>query len=91
MTTYLVAVHLLVEAGLEPHATIDAALHDVLSDAMRQNAGGGSPLVDWAITGEDLASSITPVVLPASYAPDISPFPVWPAGCSRSHGRRSSS
>ncbi|WP_371349272.1 hypothetical protein [Ancylobacter sp. IITR112] len=91
MTTYLVAVHLLVEAGPEPRVAIDAALHDILSDAMRQNAGGRSPLVDWAIAGEDLASSITPVVLPASYAPDTSPFPAWPAGCSRSRARRSSS
>ncbi len=91
MTTYLVAVHLLVEAGPEPHAAIDAAFHDILSDAMRLNAGGRSPLVDWAIAGDDLASSITPVMLPASYAPDTSPFPAWPAGCLLSHARRSSS
>ncbi|OZA81805.1 MAG: hypothetical protein B7X76_07995 [Azorhizobium sp. 39-67-5] len=91
MTTYLVAVHLLVEAGPEPRAEIDTALHGILSDAMRQDAGGQSPLVDWAIAGEDLASSITPVVLPASYAPDTSPFPAWPAACSRRRGRGSSS
>lgn len=91
MTTYLVAVHLLVDAGPEPRAAIEAALHGILSDAMRQNAGGQSPLLDWAVAGEDLASSIIPVMLPASYAPDTSPFPAWPAGCLLSHARRSSS
>ncbi|OYX09138.1 MAG: hypothetical protein B7Z15_14525 [Rhizobiales bacterium 32-66-8] len=90
MTTYLVAVHLLVEAGPEPRAAIDAALHDILSDAMRQNAGGRSPLVDWAVAGEDLASSIIPVALPAPFAPDTTLFPAWPAACSRRRGRGSS-
>jgi len=91
MTTYLVAVHLLVEAGPEPRAAIDAALHGILSGATRQNAGGQSPLVDGAVSGEDLASSISPVALPASYAPDISPFPAWPAACLRHRARGSSS
>lgn len=91
MTTYLVAVHLLVDAGPEPRAAIEAALHGILSDAMRQNAGGQFPLVDWAVAGEDLASSIIPVALPASYAPDTTPFPAWPAACSRRRGRGSSS
>lgn len=91
MTTYLVAVHLLVEAGPEPRAAIDAALHDILRDAMRQNAGGQSPLVDWAVAGEDLASSIIPVTLSASYAPDTTPFPTWPAACSRRRARGGSS
>ncbi|WP_454659133.1 hypothetical protein [Bosea beijingensis] len=90
MTTYLVAVHLLVDAGPEPRAAIEAALHRILSDAMGQNAGGQSPLADWAVAGEDLASSIIPVALPASYAPDTTPFPEWPAACSRRRGRGSS-
>ena len=79
MTTYLVAVHLLVEAGPEPRAEICAALHGILSDAMQQNAG------------DDLASSIAPVALPASYAPDTTPFPAWPAACSRRRAQGSSS
>ena len=78
MTTYLVAVHLLVEAGPEPRAEICAALHGILSDAMQQNAG------------DDLASSIAPVALPASYAPDTTPLPAWPAAYSRRRARESS-
>lgn len=91
MTTYLVAVHLLVEAGPESRAAIDTALHDILSDAMRQNAGEQSPLVDWVVADKDLASSIAPVALPASYAPDTTPFPAWPAACLRRRARGSSS
>ncbi len=83
MTTYLVAVHLLVEAGPQPRAAIDAALHDLLSEGMRQNYGPGTMLIDWAVAGEDLAASITVVDLPAAYIPDETPFPAWPASGSR--------
>lgn len=79
MKTYLVAVHLLVEAGPQPRAVIDAALHDLLSEGMRQNAGPRSMLIDWAVAGDDLAASIAPVDLPTAYSPDETPFPEWPA------------
>ena len=58
MRTYLVAVHLLVEAGPQPRAAIDAALHNLLSEGMRQNAGPRSMLIDWAVAGDDLAASM---------------------------------
>ena len=78
MKTYLVAVHLLVEAGPQPRVAINAALHNLLSEGMRQNAGPRSMLIDWAVAGDDLAASIAPVDLPATYRPDETPFPEWP-------------
>lgn len=78
MKAYLVAVHLLVEAGPQPRVAIDAVLHDFLSEGMRQNAGPRSRLIDWAVAGDDLAASIAPVDLPAAYRPDETPFPEWP-------------
>ena len=79
MKTYLVAVHLLVEAGPQPRAAIHAALHDLLGEAMRQKAGPRSILIDWAVAGDDLAASIAPVDLSTAYSPDETPFPEWPA------------
>ncbi|BCH19552.1 hypothetical protein [Mesorhizobium sp. L-2-11] len=89
MTTYLVAVHLLVEAGPDPRPVVDTALQDILSDATRLNRGPRSNLIDWAVAGEDLAASIAPVELPSGYTPDETPFPDWPRqrGLGASHGR----
>ena len=79
MTTYIVAVHLVVEAGAtDPRAEIAAQLDTILGGNMRQSLGAPSPLLDWAVAGDDLAGSIAPVMLPAGYRPDESPFPGWP-------------
>lgn len=88
MTTYLVAVHLLVEAGPEARVAMDAALHDILSVRLRHNAGLGSALIDWAVAGEDLDASITPVDLAPAYVPDETPFPDWPPRRARAEGHR---
>lgn len=77
MTTYLVAVHLLMEAGPEPRHAITGALHDILSDRLRQNGHPDCPLIDWAVSGDDLAASMSPVDLPDGYVPDQTPFPSW--------------
>lgn len=87
MTTYLVAVYLIIEADNNYRAEIADALHDILTGNMRKYAGEHSALVDWAIAGEDIASSITPVDLPADYAADESRFPVWPERRSARPGR----
>ncbi|MCG8273927.1 hypothetical protein MIC97_20805 [Aquamicrobium sp. NLF2-7] len=79
MTTYLVAVHLLLEVGPEPRPAINAALNEILSEAMRQNGGAQSPLIDWAVAGEDLAASIVSVDVSPTYEPDVTAFPDWPA------------
>ena len=79
MTTYIVAVHLVVEAGAaNPRAEIAAQLDTILGGNMRQSLGAPSPLLDWAVAGDDLAGSIAPVMLPAGYRSDESPFPGWP-------------
>ena len=79
MTTYIVAVHLVVDASAADHrAEIAAQLDTILSGNMRQSLGAPSPLLDWAVAGDDLAGSIAPVMLPAGYRPDESPFPGWP-------------
>jgi len=83
MSAYVVAVHLLIEAGPAPRPTIEALLHAALSDRLRQNAGAGSALIDWAVAGEDLAASIVRVELPEPYVPDETAFPAWPAASLR--------
>lgn len=79
MTTYIVAVHLIVEVdATNPRADIAMQLDNLLTPAIRQNAGSPAPLVDWAVAGSDLADSMAPVSLPGDYQPDISDFPCWP-------------
>lgn len=80
MTTCLVAVHLLIEVENNPEAEIGDALHGILTHHMRKYAGSGSPLIDWAVAGEDVPGSFAPVTLTADYVPDETPFPPYPAG-----------
>lgn len=89
ITTYIVAVHLVVEAGAaNPRAEIAAQLDTILSGNMRQSLGAPSPLLDWAVAGDDLTGSIAPVMLPVGYRPDESPFPAWPiSDCNSARAR----
>jgi len=45
---------------------------------MRIYAGRRSALIDWAIVGDDIASSIAQTTLLDEYAPDRTAFPHWP-------------
>ena len=80
MKAYLVAVNLLVQAHHRPESAIADALNGILTPDMRKHAGGNSALVDWAIAGEDIATSIAAVLLQDDYVPDEFPFPLWPCG-----------
>lgn len=83
MKAYLVVVNLLVHAHHNPESAIAGALEGILTPDMRKNAGADSALVDWAIAGDDIASSIAAVPLNDDYVPDESPFPLWPFGAVR--------
>ena len=83
MKAYLVAVNLLVRAHHNPESAIADALEGILTPDMRKNAGADSALVDWAIAGDDIASSIATVPLQDDYVPDEFPFPLWPFGAVR--------
>ena len=78
MTTYLVAVHLLVEANGSPEAEVADALHGILTQDMRKYAGAHSSLIVWAVAGDDIAGSIVPVAVAGDYLPDATAFPAWP-------------
>ena len=83
MNAYLVAVNLLVQAHHSPESAIADALNGILTPDMRKHAGNNSALIDWAIAGDDIASSIAGISLPDDYMPDVSAFPLWPAGTVR--------
>jgi hypothetical protein len=73
MTTYIVAVHLLIESGeANPGAGVAAALDSILPDV------GSAALVDWAVAGIDLADSMAAVSVPPNYRPGQTCFPSWP-------------
>lgn len=80
MKAYLVAVNLLVHEHHNPEIAI---ADGVLTPDMRKHAGANSALVDWAIAGDDIASSIAAVSLPGDYMPDESASPLWPVGTVR--------
>ncbi|HXH47600.1 MAG: hypothetical protein ACK463_29430 [Bradyrhizobium sp.] len=83
MKAYLVAVNLLVQAHHRPESAIADALNGILTPDMRKHAGTNSALIDWAIAGDDITSSIAAVSLPDDYMPDESAFPLWPPGTVR--------
>ncbi|GEC15335.1 hypothetical protein [Nitrobacter winogradskyi] len=83
MKAYLVAVNLLVHAHHNAESAIADALEGILTPDMRKNAGADSALVDWAIAGDDIASSIAAVPLQDDYVPYEFPFPLWPCGLVR--------
>ena len=83
MKAYLVAVNLLVQAHHSPESAIANALNGILTPDMRKHSGSNSALIDWAIAGDDIASSIAGVSLADDYMPDVSAFPLWPTGTVR--------
>jgi hypothetical protein len=68
----------LVEAHEHPQGQVAEALQGVLTDETRIYAGRRSALIDWAIVGDDIASSIVQTTLLDEYAPDRIAFPHWP-------------
>ncbi|WP_338532283.1 hypothetical protein [Nitratireductor thuwali] len=77
MTTYLVAVHILVDThAVSPRSAVAAALENQFDRCGAAVPAAGT-IVDWAVAGEDLAASMAPVVIPADYAPGATPFPEW--------------
>lgn len=77
MTTYLVAVHILVDTqAASPRSAVAAALESHLDRCALAVPAAGT-IVDWAVAGEDLAASMAPVVIPADYMPGATPFPEW--------------
>ena len=83
MKAYLVAVNLLVQAHHSPESAIADALNGILTPDMRKHAGNNSALIDWAIAGDDIASSIAGVALPDNYMTDVPAFHLWPTGTLR--------
>ncbi|MBY8918858.1 hypothetical protein T8J41_20735 (plasmid) [Nitratireductor rhodophyticola] len=79
MTTYLVAVHILVDTrAASPRSAVVAALENRLDRCAAAVPAAGT-ILDWAVAGEDLAASMAPVVIPADYMPGATPFPEWNA------------
>lgn len=75
MTTYLVAVHILVDTdAASPRSAVAAALENHLDRCAAAVPAAGM-IVDWVVAGEDLAASMAPVVIPADYMPGATPFP----------------
>jgi hypothetical protein len=83
MNAYLVAVNLLVQAHHRPESAIADPLNGIQTPDMRKHAGNNSALIDWAIAGDDIASSIAGISLPDGYMPDVSAFPLCPTGTVR--------
>ena len=83
MNAYLVAVNLLVQAHHSPESAIADGLNGILTPDMRKLAGSNSALIDSAIAGDDIASSIAGVSFPDDYMPDLSAVPLWPTGTVR--------
>jgi hypothetical protein len=78
MNPHLITNYLLVEAHEHPQGQVAEALQGVLTDEMRRCAGTHSALIDWAIAGDDVVSSIVQTPLLDEYAPDRIAFPHWP-------------
>ncbi|WP_419906221.1 hypothetical protein [Hoeflea sp.] len=78
MTTFLVAIHVVVDTnGPNPRAGIIAALEAQLDHPVTSVPAAGG-MLDWAVAGEDLAASMAPVAIPSDYRPGTTPFPQWP-------------
>ena len=81
MTTWLVAVHILVTADTpNPRADIARVLEAHLDGSAPSPNHSKAAIVDWAVAGEDLAASMAQATVPRDYAPGNMPFPRWPAG-----------
>ena len=78
VSTYLVAVHILVDTnGANPRTDVTAALEAQLGHPSGRVPSAGT-IVDWAVAGEDLADSMTPTIIPSDYIAGTTPFPDWP-------------
>ncbi|MCI5075622.1 hypothetical protein [Oricola sp.] len=81
MTTWLVAVHILVTADTpKPRADIAKVLEAHLDGSAPSPNQPKAAIVDWAVAGEDLAASMAPAAVSRDYAPGCMPFPQWPVG-----------
>ena len=78
MNPHLITAYLLAETHEHLQGQVAEALHGVLTDEMRRCAGTHSALLDWAIAGDDIASSIAQITLLDDCAPDGTAFPLWP-------------
>ena len=78
MKPHLITVYLPVEAHEHPQGQVAEALQGVLTDEMRTYVGTRSALIDGAIAGDDIASSIAQVPLFDDYAHDGTAFSLWP-------------
>ena len=78
MSTWIVAVHLVIEVDDEnPRAAIAGALDRHL-EPQPALAPSAATILDWAVAGEDLAAAMAPTTLPAGYTAGKTPFPEWP-------------
>ena len=64
MKAYLSALNLLVHAHHHPENAMADGLGGILAPDMRKHAGANSALIDGAVSGDDIASSIAAVSLP---------------------------
>ena len=78
MNPHLITAYLLAETHEHLQGQVAEALQGVLTDEMRRCAGTHSALLDWAIAGDDVASSIAQVPLLDDYAHDGTAFSLWP-------------
>ena len=78
MNPHLISAYLRAEAHEHPQGQVAEALRGVLADETRTYAGTHSALIDWAIAGDDIASSIVRTTLLDNSAPDATGFPHWP-------------
>jgi hypothetical protein len=74
MTPCLFTVCLLVEA----HEHRQGEVAEALQGAQRAKCANLLDLFDWAIAGDDIASSIAQITLLDDCAPDGTAFPLWP-------------
>ncbi|MGT2504645.1 hypothetical protein ACVOMS_35135 (plasmid) [Bradyrhizobium guangxiense] len=83
MKAYVCAVNLLVHAHHHPESAIADGLGGILAPDMRKHAGANSALMDGAVSGDNIASSIGAVCLPDDCMPDESASPLLPVGTER--------
>tara|TARA_R110002020_G_scaffold305735_1_gene521603 strand:+ start:367 stop:618 length:252 start_codon:yes stop_codon:yes gene_type:complete len=81
MTTWLVAVHILVTADTtSPRAHVAEALEAHLDGSSPFPDQANVAIIDWAVAGEDLAASMAPAAIPPDNESGSMPFPQWPVG-----------
>ena len=78
MKTYSVSIRLFLEMRQCPEAEIANTLRGTVTEDMRKYACTHSALIDWAVSGEDIAASIASIP-PDEYRPDDGAFPAWTA------------